>query len=116
MNEEFEVSGTIYLVDHYGNLYDRSSKSILTSEFVFIDQRSVRTKALILNTYIENGRIDLIKHIEKPIYLITGPQGGKYYSVYLREFCDELGLNYERMKKASQRGNKTKDGWYIEIL
>jgi hypothetical protein len=113
MNEEFHIPNTTLLVDHYGNVYDSSTKSIITSELLRIGNHVYRLRALIVNTYITNGRYDLLKNINKPVYLITAPDDCQFYSVNLKEFCEDEGLNYERMKKASMMGHETKDGWSV---
>ncbi|MFA0145362.1 hypothetical protein AB4452_04670 [Vibrio lentus] len=113
---EFPISGTTLLVDCYGNLYDTSTKSINKSEFIRIKDKIVRTKALIINTYIEHGRYDLLKQVDKPVYRITSPNNAMYISINLAEFCREQNLNYDRMLKAFELGHKTRDGWTISLL
>lgn len=113
---EFEIKGTTLLLDSYGNLFDSSTKTIHKGEFIRIGKDVMRTKALIVNTYISYGRYDLLKNVDKTVYLITNPKGAKFISLNLLEFCKDHDLNYERMAKAYQLNHTTKCGWCIESL
>ncbi|NVC72619.1 hypothetical protein [Vibrio vulnificus] len=114
--EEYPIKGTRLIVDGYGNLYDLSSRSIITSEFVSIKNKTYRTIPLIVNTYLEYGRHDLIKYVDKPVYLITSPSGAQEYSVNLSEFAEDNNLNRFTLHKALQQERNTKDGWSVEII
>ncbi|MEZ9229985.1 hypothetical protein AB4259_02735 [Vibrio amylolyticus] len=114
--EEFSIPNTQMVVDHHGNLYDYHSHSIITSEVIRIGDHTIRTKALIANTYLSHGRVDLLKRIDKPVYLIISPNGAKYYSLNLAEFSREHGLPVENMYKAAQKGYQTREGWKVESL
>lgn len=113
---EFPIENTTLIVDCYGNLYDSSSKSIHRGEFIRIGQTTMRTKALIVNTYISYGRYDLLKQVDKAVYKVISPKGACYITLNLSEFCRELGLNYSRISKAHQMGHRTKCGWQVEQL
>jgi len=114
--EEFPVPNTTLLVDHYGGVYDSSTKSIINSELIRIGQQVIRVRALVVNTYLSYGRIDLLKNVDKPVYLLTSPTGAKSYSVNLSEFCRDEGLDYKRMHKACETGYQTRDDWRVEVI
>ncbi len=114
--EEYPIKGTRLVVDGYGNLYDLSSRSIITSEYVSINNKTHRTTPLIVNTYLEYGRHDLIKQIDKPVYLITSPTGAQEYSVNLSEFSREHGLSVENLYKSAQKGYTTRSNWKVKVL
>lgn len=55
--EEYQTSVDDLIVDGFGNLYDLYNHKIINTEFISKKDKTYRARSLIVNTYIEHGRI-----------------------------------------------------------
>jgi hypothetical protein len=110
---EFKIKGTPLVADSFGNLYNTETGNIINAEHVKVQGKAVRTKAVLVNVYLENGRYDLIQNIDKPVYLVVSPKGARYLSVNLSEFSRDLNLDYENLRNSYRYNRPSRDGWMV---